>query len=228
MDKSKNPKSKQQITEKYNEILEILQESDGEEYEEQQRQDNLPESKAVPTDGVGDYPHTTPPIGPGGKTLAVPPDAAGENPPPPKKGRSVRIIPLGLKTMVLNMAFIQNYYDISIKQAKISFGLAIAACALGFVLFLIAIVNLLVFHVDLSSALIPAIGGALTEILATTVFFIYKKSLAQLNLYFRSLQSNEKFLSLVSLAEKLSTDKKDEILTDIIKSRLESTAPKKG
>ncbi len=132
-----------------------------------------------------------------------------------------------LETMVYNMALIQNFYDISIEQARFSFALAVATCALGIGFFLYASINVLVFNVELSSALIPAIGGALTEIIAGTVFFLYKKSLEQLNIYFNSLESNEKFLSSINLAEKVSPEKQDDILCEIIKRRLNSAAPQK-
>jgi len=132
-----------------------------------------------------------------------------------------------LETMVYNMALIQNYYDISIEQARFSFALAVAVCALGIGFFLYASINVLVFQVELSSAMIPAIGGALTEIIAGTVFFLYKKSLEQLNIYFSSLENNEKFLSAVNLAEKISPDKQDDILCEIIRSRLNGALPKK-
>lgn len=131
-----------------------------------------------------------------------------------------------LETMVYNMALIQDFYDISMEQARFSFALAVAACAIGIGFFLYASINVLVFNAGLSSALIPAIGGAMTEIIAGTVFFLYKKSLEQMNLYYKSLESNEKFLSSVNLAEKMSPDKQDDILREIIKSRLDAAPPK--
>lgn len=130
-----------------------------------------------------------------------------------------------LETMVYNMALIQDFYDISMEQARFSFALAVAACAIGIGFFLYASINVLVFNAGLSSALIPAVGGAMTEIIAGTVFFLYKKSLEQMNLYFKSLESNEKFLSAVNLAEKMSPDKQDDILREIIKSRLDAAPP---
>jgi hypothetical protein len=132
-----------------------------------------------------------------------------------------------LETMLFNMALIQVYHDISIEQARFSFALAVTTCTLGIGFFLYASISVLVLHVELSSALIPAIGGALTEFIAGTVFILYKKSVEQMNIYFSSLQSNERFLSAVNLVQRVSPDKQDEILCEIIKSRLDNAAPPK-
>ena len=131
-----------------------------------------------------------------------------------------------LETMVYNMAQIQNYYEISMRQAKNSYILAVVSSGLGIGFFIFASIMVLFFNATISSAIIPAIGGTLTEFIAGTVFIIYKKSLEQMNLYFSSLQSNEKFLSSVNLVEKVSTEKQDDIYCEIIRSRLDGVGSK--
>lgn len=125
-----------------------------------------------------------------------------------------------LELMLANMGEIKDYYALSKIQAKNSFRLAVSMCVIGFMLIVSSIVFLFLFKESIEIALIPAISGAIVEVIAGTTLFVYKKSLSQLNHYYASLHSNERYLSLVHLASKISENKRDEIYAEIIKTEL--------
>lgn len=131
-----------------------------------------------------------------------------------------------LDSMLYNMAQIQVYYDVSLSQARNSYTLAIVASIFGVLFFIFASIMVIFFNASVSDVIIPAVGGALTELIAGTIFIVYKKSLEQMNRYFDSLQINEKFLSSVNLVDKISIEKQDEMYCEIIRSRLDHEAVK--
>lgn len=126
-----------------------------------------------------------------------------------------------LELMSLNMKEIKEYYILSKTMAKRSFNLSIVMCILGFIVIASSIFGIFLIKVSFIEALIPVIGGTIVEVIATTTFVVYKKSLEQLNQYFKTLHNNERFLSVVSLVDKMSANKKDDVYINIINSQLE-------
>ncbi len=126
-----------------------------------------------------------------------------------------------MERMTINLEDIKEYYVWSQKQAKYSFWGAIVLCFIGIMLLVVAILLPTLFGQGITPAIISAIGGAVTELLAGTVLFVYKSSLSQLNHYHCALHEDERFLSSVSLVDKLSTvDEQDAILEKIIDAEL--------
>jgi len=71
-------------------------------------------------------------------------------------------------------------------------------------------------------AIIPAIGGAIAELVAGTALFVYRSSLSQLNHYHKALHEDERFLSSVNLLSRFSTtEAQDEMLKEIIRSEIQ-------
>lgn len=126
-----------------------------------------------------------------------------------------------LELMSLNMKEIKEYYFLSKSMARHSFLLAIIMCILGFVVISFSIVLIFIKDVSLIEVLIPVIGGSVVEVIAGTSLVVYKKSLDQLNQYYDALHSNERYLSLVNLVDKLSDNRRDETYINIINSQLE-------
>ncbi|MBD5503713.1 MAG: hypothetical protein HDR09_08230 [Lachnospiraceae bacterium] len=124
--------------------------------------------------------------------------------------------------MLLNMKEIKDYYVLSKKMAQGSFILSIIMSAVGFTLLCISIVPVFKKDISLSQTLLPVIGGTIVELIAGTTLVIHKKSLEQLNHYYKSLHNNERYLSLISLIDKLSKERKDEAYISIINSQLET------
>lgn len=133
---------------------------------------------------------------------------------------------LGLNGIVNNMKKMDDYYEIVGRQVRHSYQFALLSSCVGIVAFIFASLFVVVGHADISSVIIPAAGGAITEIIAGTFLFIYKKSLEQMNYYFDSLLRKEKFLYAVNLVGEISDVKKDEIYNEIIESWLDVTSSK--
>lgn len=126
-----------------------------------------------------------------------------------------------LELMAIHLKEIKDYYVLSKSMAKDSFYLAVAMCICGLGIIGASIVAIFLVDISFMEALIPVIGGSVVEVIAGTSLSVYKKSLEQLNQYYESLHSNERYLSLVSLVDRLSEDKRDEVYTNIVNSQLE-------
>ena len=127
-----------------------------------------------------------------------------------------------LELMLENMKEIRDYYVISKMQSKKAFSLAVSMFILGFLLILTSIILSVIFKISLLITSIPAIGGMVSELIAGTSLLVYKASLEQLNNYYESLHNNERFLSLVNLVSKISSDKQDEVYINIINVELQN------
>jgi len=125
-----------------------------------------------------------------------------------------------LELMSINMKEIKEYYVLSKNMAKSSFRLSVSMCLLGFTLIADSIVSVFFLDISLGSAMVPAIGGAIVEVVAGTSLLVYRQSLDQLNKYYEALHENERFLSVVNIADKITPDKKDDIYMEIIRSQL--------
>ena len=125
-----------------------------------------------------------------------------------------------LELMSINMAEIKEYYVLSKNMAKSSFKLSVSMCLLGFTLITSSIISIFIMDITISSAVIPAIGGVVVEVVAGTSLFVYRQSLEQLNRYYEALHENERFLSVVNIADKITPEKKDDVYLEIVKSQL--------
>ena len=119
--------------------------------------------------------------------------------------------------MLSNTRELRHFYLISRKQARGSFALAIVMCIIGALILLLSIAALLFLENYRETLTIGAIGGVLTEFVAATALFIYRKTLDQFNHYYRSLHENERFLSILNLTARLCPSKQDEIVSSFFR-----------
>lgn len=127
-----------------------------------------------------------------------------------------------LELMLINLEDIKEFYTWSQKQAKAAFALAVIMCILGFALMTTAVIFSAILKLDFPVSFIPAIGGAISEIVAATALVVYKNSLTQLNHYHKALHEDERFLSSINLLSRFSsTDMQDNMLQEIIKSEIQ-------
>lgn len=127
-----------------------------------------------------------------------------------------------LGRMLINLEDIKEFYTWSQKQAKDSFILAVVMCIGGFSMIVVAILLSMFFGLGIEAAIIPAIGGAISEVVAGTSLFVYKSSLIQLNHYHKALHEDERFLSSVNLISQFSSSEmQDEMLKEIIQSEIQ-------
>lgn len=132
-----------------------------------------------------------------------------------------------LTLMQLNLENMNEFYTWSQRQAKAAFWCSIIMSALGFLLIAAAILLAIIVKPDTIISAIPAVGGIVIELLATTIMIIYRQSLPQLNHYHTSLHEDERFLSSINLIPRLSTQEaQDEMLREIIRSELQMNLSK--
>lgn len=123
-----------------------------------------------------------------------------------------------LELMLSNMSEIREYYSISKKQANLAFWLSILFCLFGIIAIAVSLPGIFVSSIE--STIITVIAGAISELFATTALFVHKNALKQLNIYYKSLHENEKFLSIVNLTNQLPPDKRVASIEKIIESSL--------
>lgn len=123
-----------------------------------------------------------------------------------------------LTLMLSNMEEIREYYLISKRQATLAFGLSIAFCMAG----IFGFVAVLLQFDNLNSEIISIgiVSSSFSELFAATALLIHRNTLKQLNIYYNSLHENERFLSVVNLANQLPEEKRIDTLITIINSLL--------
>lgn len=127
-----------------------------------------------------------------------------------------------LGRMQLNLEDIKEFYTWSQNQAKGAFYLAVVMFIAGFTLIVIAVYRTFKPDANVDAAMIPAIGGAITEFIAATTLVVYRSSLSQLNHYHQALHEDERFLSSVNLIDKFHDEKlQDEMLKELIQSEIQ-------
>lgn len=132
-----------------------------------------------------------------------------------------------LAEMLKNHIEIKEYFKISKKQSKFSFYFSIVSSVVGIVVVIIAASGMVIFK-SAGISIIAAVSGAITEIISGIVLWIHNKSALQLNYYYDSLHENEKFLSAVNIADKLSEEKKEEMYIEIIRKQIDIQPKDRG
>lgn len=122
--------------------------------------------------------------------------------------------------MLKNHIEIKEYFSISKNQSKFSFYFSIVSSVVGIIVVIIAAAGIVIFK-SLGISIIAALSGAITEIISGIVLWIHNKSALQLNYYYDSLHENEKFLSTVNIADKLSEEKKEDMYIEIIRKQID-------
>lgn len=127
-----------------------------------------------------------------------------------------------LEKMKIKLMDIKEYYDWSRVQAKTSFIFSMTMCVFGVIVVAISILMPILWKTQLIISIVTAIGGIIIELMSGFVLTLYKNSMLQLNYYHQSLHEDERFLSCVSLVNKLKDDNlKEEMIKEIIKNELE-------
>ena len=124
-------------------------------------------------------------------------------------------------TIQLSLNQITEYYTINLSQARSSYRWSITAIIVGLIT-LLAGAWLIYFQEtpNVTVGIITGISGILIEFIGASNIYIYNKSLAQLNLYFRELINIQDTMLAIELCEKIDSanPKKLEITEKIILS----------
>lgn len=118
------------------------------------------------------------------------------------------------KLLYKNVRESTEYYIISKRQANKSFILAIISCVLGVFIYMCGF--LIVAFLDKNITILTTISGTVVELIAGLSFWMYSKSLKQLNEYHRRLSSTEKYLTSIQMADKLESSEREKMYRWII------------
>jgi len=108
------------------------------------------------------------------------------------------------RIQVENLKGSKDYFRISKLHANASFIISVFSCFIGLGLLVVAAI-FAIREKDFCVAIVPAIGGAVANFIAATVFWVHNKSAQQLNRYYDSLHEIEVLLSSTKVIEKIST-----------------------
>ena len=114
-----------------------------------------------------------------------------------------------MKLMFSNLKELREYYVISKRQANKTFSASIFVCFLGVIIYSLGIVFTCLLNQDIS--LISIISGTTVEIISALFFWMYSKSMSQLNIYHKRLSETEKYLITIQLVERISKESTEEI-----------------
>ncbi|PPK80605.1 hypothetical protein BXY41_106195 [Lacrimispora xylanisolvens] len=114
--------------------------------------------------------------------------------------------------MRINLKEIAEYYSINKKQANITFVSSILACIIGLSLICFAILNGIINKDSETISIVTGISGIISEFIAVLFLSIYNSTLKQINRFYDSLNSKEKFLTTIELAKGLEENKESTII----------------
>ncbi|MBD5534505.1 MAG: hypothetical protein HDQ99_02370 [Lachnospiraceae bacterium] len=118
------------------------------------------------------------------------------------------------KLLYKNVRESTEYYIISKRQANKSFILAIISCVFGVVIYICGFLIVAISNKDI--AIFTTIAGTVVELVSGLSFWMYNKSLKQLNEYHKRLSSTEKYLISIQMADKMETTKREGMYSWII------------
>ena len=118
----------------------------------------------------------------------------------PKKN-IVDIIQLGLNHLT-------EYYVINKGQAKNSFRLSVSLIVIGFLTIIFGVSILYSGQLSITLATVSGISGVLLQFIGGASFFVYRKSLEQLNFYYNQLIKMQDTMLAIQLIENLPSQEK--------------------
>lgn len=121
--------------------------------------------------------------------------------------------------MLKNYDEIREYFQISKSQSRWSFRLSALACVSGIIILAITVYSVIILK-QTDIAVVGVISGAITEVIAGTIFWLHNKSALQLNHYYDALHENEKVLLAINLTNTLSLEERESMCKEIIRTRI--------
>lgn len=116
------------------------------------------------------------------------------------------------------MSELREYYVINKRQANRVFNVTLTACVMGGIIFIIG--SIIAFWGGQKVSFYTTISGCVVELISGLFFWLYKRTIDQLNLYHERLGSTEKYLTVVQLVDKMSEQEKDSMYRYIIEMML--------
>lgn len=130
-----------------------------------------------------------------------------------------------LTLMRRNVAELREYYTINKQQARNAFSAALFVCFLGFLIFGGGVVLSYISPSTTGVVQYSTISGAIVETIAGLFFWLYSKSLKQINIFHESLQHTQKFLTAIQLTDEISGPNRDSAYAYIIQNVIGCSIP---
>lgn len=125
-------------------------------------------------------------------------------------------------TIQLSLNQLNEYYSINKNQARSSFRFSLFSIVLGLCTILAGVWLTYLNVATIELGYITGISGVILEFIGGAYFFMYKKSLQQVNFFFGQLIKIQDTMLSINLAQSIEdTGKKTEIMDKIITSLLE-------
>jgi hypothetical protein len=110
-----------------------------------------------------------------------------------------------------------GYHEIVLAQSKRSFAWALTGAGTGMVFFMAA-VGLALWTDKVAAVLIPAISGAVVEVIAGVVFYLYGKTTSQLGEFHGRLETLQRYPLANSICESLQGEACEKVRSDLIRA----------
>lgn len=106
--------------------------------------------------------------------------------------------------ILLNLNRLSEYYTINLTQAKNSYRYSIISVCIGTLIFIYCIWSFIGNdNPNITVTIIGSIMGIITDFIAATYFYLYKKSIEQLNMYFKELIKIQDTMLAIELCNKI-------------------------
>ena len=112
--------------------------------------------------------------------------------------------------ILLNLNRLSEYYTINLAQAKNSYRYSIIGVCIGTLIFIYCVWSFIGNdNANITVTIIGSIMGIITDFIAATYFYLYKKSIEQLNMYFKELIKIQDTMLAIELCNKIDTQSKE-------------------
>lgn len=112
--------------------------------------------------------------------------------------------------ILLNLNRLSEYYTINLTQAKNSYRYSIIGVCIGTLIFIYCIWSFIGNdNPNITVTIIGSIMGIITDFIAASYFYLYKKSIVQLNMYFKELIKIQDTMLAIELCNKIDTQSKE-------------------
>lgn len=122
----------------------------------------------------------------------------------------------------LNLSQLNEYYTINKSQSKRTYGFSFFMIFVGFLLVVSAVILGFTSPAKISVTLIVGVAGLLSEFIGATVLNLYKESNKHVNDFLERLTYLQKVMLAIELVDRISEDKKEEELSNIIMNLMKS------
>ncbi|MGG1339032.1 hypothetical protein GH892_03020 [Bacillus thuringiensis] len=140
------------------------------------------------------------------------------------QGEDIKVKNNVFNTIQLNLNQTTEYYTINKSQAKQSFRASIFAIVIGLITLVVGI-WFMFYKENITMATISAISSVLLEAIGGMYFYVYRKSLEQLNFFYDKLERTQDTMVAIELTNNISDDaKKMELQEKVILNLIERSS----